>query len=699
MDQEKNTSNWVLGVDVGGTFTDLAVTTGEGKLISAKTPTTSDQSDGVINGIEKIAHLLDMSYESFLQQCPLIVHGTTVATNTLLEYNGAKVGLLTTEGFRDEIEFRRGYKESVFNVRLKAPYQIVPRRNRIGIPERLDKDGNIIRDLDEQSVRNAVQQFLQDGIEAIAVCFLFSFVNPAHENRVKEIIQEEAPNMFISLSNEVLPQIREFERVSTTIVNAYIGPRLKAYLNHLQSRLNNHGFTGELYVMQSNGGVQNIEQTGKLAAGSLLSGPAGGVSASSLMGERSGFENIITVDMGGTSYDVSVIENLQPSISTETWISRYRVAIPMLDIHTIGSGGGSIAWIDNGGALRVGPKSSGSNPGPACYGRGGTEPTVTDVNVFLGYINPNNFLGGEMQLQRELAEEAISKHIAEPLGISTIEAALAISQIVNSDMSNAVQYVSSQRGYDPRDFALMAVGGAGAIHAGKQAEALGVNTVIVPSLAPVFSALGDIAANLKVTELRTHFEEISQLNLDNFNKDFEEMEATARQKLGGQDIPIHFETKRFIDMRYQGEVHEVTVPVRSRTKRITALNLEATIKDFHEMHERLYAHKDPNQTIEILNLSLDLIGVRENLDLKGEAFGEEDPSDAKIEERTVYFEKSPVTIPVYDGSSLTAGNLIPGPAIIEQWGTTIVVYPSQEALIDADRNCVIEVQQTRGVFS
>jgi len=695
---ENNTSTWVLGVDVGGTFTDLVATTDSGKMVSTKTPSTPNQSDGVINGIQKVAKNLNVDFETFLNNCSLIVHGTTVATNTLLEYDGAKVGLLTTEGFRDEIEFRRAYKESVFNVRLKAPYQIVPRRNRIGIPERLDKDGNVLTELNEEAVRNAIRQFVKDGIEAIAVCFLFSFVNADHENRVKQIIDEEAPNMFVSLSNEVLPQIREFERVSTTIVNAYTGPRLKAYLNHLESKLNNHGFNGELFVMQSNGGVQNVEQTGKLAAGSLLSGPAGGVSAGAFIGERSGHENIITVDMGGTSYDVSVIENLQPTISTESWISRYRVALPMMDIHTIGSGGGSIAWIDNGGALRVGPQSAGSSPGPACYGRGGTEPTVTDINVLLGYINPDNFLGGEMKLDRKLAEEAVSKHIAEPLGVTPIEAALAVSQIVNNDMSNAVQYVSSQRGYDPRNFALMAVGGAGAIHAGRQAEDLGINTVIVPSLAPVFAALGDVAANLKVTELRTRFETISTLNLDDINTDFEEMEAIARQKLGAQDIPVHFETKRYVDMRYEGEVHEVSVPVRSRTKRITALNLEATVKDFHQMHERLYAHKDTEQKIEILNLRLDLIGVRKKLNLQEEAFGEEDPIEAKTGERTVYFETDPVTIPVFNGSLLTPGNLIAGPAIIEEWGTTIVVYPGQEALIDADRNCVIEVQETRGGF-
>lgn len=698
MNQVKQETNWVLGVDIGGTFTDLVATTPTGELVSTKTPSTPDQSEGVINGIQKIAELTNQSLEDFLSNCSLIVHGTTVATNTLLEYSGAKVGLLTTEGFRDEIEFRRAYKESVFSVRLPAPHQIVPRRYRIGIPERLDKAGNIITPLDEEAVRTSVRQLVKEDVEAIAVCFLFSFVNPTHEKRVKEIIEEEAPNVFISLSSEVLPQIREFERVSTTVVNAFTGPRLASYLNHLETKLNEQGFQGELFVMQSNGGVQNLEQTAKLAAGSLLSGPAGGVTAASFIGEKSGHKNLITVDMGGTSYDVSVIEELLPTITTENWISRYRVALPMMDIHTIGSGGGSIAWIDNGGALRVGPRSAGSYPGPACYGQGGTEPTVTDVNVVLGYINPENFLGGEITLDKKKAEVAIKTHIAEPLGLSVIEAALAISQIVNSDMSNAIQYVTSQRGYDPRNFALFAVGGAGAIHAGKQAENLGINTVIVPSLAPVFCALGDVVANLKVTELKTRFESISSVDLEGINQDFEEMELIAREKLGGQNIVDHIETRKYIDMRYEGEVHEVSVPVRSRTKRITALNLEATIKDFHELHERLFAHKDPSQDIEILNLRLDLIGVRNKVELKEEEFREENPLQAKAGERDIYFDEESRKTPIYNGSLLQPGNLVNGPAIIEQWGTTIVVYPGQEALIDTNRNCVIEVQQ-RGGFS
>lgn len=316
------------------------------------------------------------------------------------------------------------------------------------------------------------------------------------------------------------------------------------------------------------------------------------------------------------------------------------------------------------------------------------------MNVFLGYINPDNFLGGEMKLDRSLAEKAIRTRIAEPLGISTVEAALAISQIVNSDMSNAVQFVTTQRGHDPRSFALMAVGGAGAIHAGKQAEDLGINTVIVPSLAPVFCALGDVAANLKVTELRTRFESLDQVDLQAMNADFENMEQIAREKLGSQSVTNQFETRRFIDMRYAGEVHEVTVPVKSRTRRITELNLEATVAEFHELHERMFAHKDPGHDIEILNLRLDLAGVREPVKMKEEAFRQEDPSEALAGVREMHFDVEPTQTPIYDGALLQSGNLIVGPAIIEQWGTTIVVYPGHEALIDAYRNCVIEVKHS-----
>lgn len=688
-------TSWMLGIDVGGTFTDLVALDGKGGLHSTKTPSTPDPSIGVMNGIAKIAGMLGEETGHFLSRCSLIVHGTTVATNTLLEYSGAKVGLLTTEGFRDEIEFRRGYKESVFSPRLPAPYPIVPRRLRIGVPERLDAAGNVIRELDEDAVRKAVRFLADEGVEAIAVCFLFSFMNPAHELRVKEMIEQEAPALFVSISSEVLPQIREFERVSTTIVNAYTGPALQRYLENLERSLHEQGFAGELFVMQSNGGVQNIVQSGKLAAGCLLSGPAGGVTAAAFIGERIGHSDLITVDMGGTSYDVAVIEQLQPSLTTESWISRYRIALPMLDIHTVGAGGGSIAWVDSGGLLQVGPRSAGSCPGPACYGRGGTEPTVTDANLVLGYLNPDRFLGGEMKLDAAAAEEAIRRHVAEPLGLTVIEAALAISEVVNNNMSNAIRFVTTQRGYDPRRFALLAAGGAGAVHAGRQAEDLGIETVIVPRFAPVLCALGDVSANLKVTELRTRFERADKVDLDAINRLFDEMEQAAREKLGSGRTAIRFETRRYVDLRYEGEVHEVTVPIKTRTRRVTALNMEATIAQFHDIHERLFAHQNPHSPVEILNLRLDLLGVRDRIPLHEEPFGDEDPAPAMTGRRTVYFGAEPVEAAVYNGDLLRPGHMIVGPAVIEQWGTTIVVYPKHEALIDAFGNCMIEIRRER----
>ncbi|BCP51986.1 methylhydantoinase [Kaistia sp. 32K] len=688
-------SHWNVGIDVGGTFTDLVAIGPNGEFRATKTPSTPDQSDGVLNGLGRLATELGRSLADFLGELPLIVHGTTVATNSLLEYNGAKVGLITTKGFRDEIEFRRSYKESVFDPRLKPPHAIVPRRSRIGVAERVDHQGNVLTPLDEAEVRAACEEFRRQGVEAVAICYLFSFVNPAHERRTAEIVREELPDAFISLSCDVLPEIREFERVSTTTVNAFVGPRVNAYLTHLEERLRSQGFKGELFIIQSNGGVLSAGEAGRYAVNTLLSGPAGGVTAGSYLGEMAGYDNLITVDMGGTSYDIALIENLQPAVTTESWIGRYRIALPMLDIHTIGAGGGSIAWVDAGGALQVGPASAGSYPGPACYSRGGTRPTVTDANVVLGLLNPDFFLGGEMVLDREKAVDAVRREVAEPLGLSVIEAASAIIELVNSNMANATRLVTTKRGRDPQQFALVAAGGAGGIHAGKQAEELGIRTVIVPGLAPVFCALGDNVADLKISESRTHIGRVDELDFEALNTMFQEMEQRARGRLAGQAVAGNFETRRSLDMHYVGEVHEVTVPIRSRTRRITKLNLDATLGDFHELHERLFAHKDPSQPVEILTLRLDLIGVRERPRMIPQEFGDEDASGALKGERQVHFDVEPTTVPVYDGGLLKAGSFIPGPAIIEQWGTTIAVYPGHECLIDAYGNVIIEIGQAR----
>lgn len=687
-------SRWSLGIDVGGTFTDIVLTDRSGARHTTKTPTTPDQSDGVLNGIDKVAQSIGSSGDAVLAECGVIVHGTTVATNALLEYRGAKVGLLTTEGFRDELEFRRSYKESTFDPRLKAPHAICPRSMRLGIPERLSKTGEVLTPLDEAAVRDAVTFLRDDGVEAIAVCYLFSFVGPGHERRTAEIIREIAPELYVSLSCEVLPEVREYERVSTTVVNAYVGPLIERYVSHLEAKLRARGFSGELFIMQSNGGMMTAAETGRHAVGTLLSGPAGGVTAAGWLGELAGYKDLIIVDMGGTSYDISVIRDLTPETTTESWLARYRIALPMLDIHTVGAGGGSIAWIDDGGALRVGPESAGSNPGPACYGRGGTRPTTTDANLILGLLNSDFFLGGEMRLEVEAARRAVDEHIARPLGFTVDEAAQAISEIVNNNMANASHLVTTRRGLDPSDFALVAAGGAGALHAGRQAQLLGISTVIVPATAPVFCALGDTVAHLKVSDARTFLASMADLDLVELNARFEEMERLARARLSAQSVTRSYEIRRSLDLRYEGEVHEVTVPVRTRTRRVTALNLDATLRAFHDLHETLFAHKDPAHPVELLTVRIDLLGLRDPPRDRGEDFGEEDPASAVKARRPITFSDGTHETTIYAGDALRAGHFIQGPAAIESWGTTVLICPGQEALIDAYGNCIIESGQS-----
>ena len=683
-------TDWSLGIDVGGTFTDIVLTDSEGALYTTKTPSTKDQSDGVLNGIGKIAEQVGQTADSLLESCGIVVHGTTVATNALLEYRGAKVGLLTTEGFRDELEFRRSYKESTFDPRLKAPHAICPRRLRIGIPERVGKDADVLLPLDENAVRDAVAFLRDEGVQAIAVCYLFSFIAPDHERRTAEIIREMAPEIYVTLSCDVLPEIREYERVSTTVVNAYVGPLIQSYVSQLEEKLRAIGFGGELFIMQSNGGMLTAAETGKQAVGTLLSGPAGGVTAAGWVGAQAGYSDLMVVDMGGTSYDISVIQNLTPAMTTESWLARYRIALPMLDIHTVGAGGGSVAWIDDGGALRVGPESAGSIPGPACYGRGGTRPTTTDVNLILGLLNPDFFLGGEMKLDIAAAREAVQEHVAEPLGLSIEEAAQAISEIVNNNMANASHLVTTRRGLDPRDFALVAAGGAGALHAGRQAQLLGMSSVIVPGAAPVFCALGDTVAHLKVSDARTFFTPMAGLDLADLNARFDAMEQTARARLAAQNVTQNFELRRSLDLRYEGEVHEVTVPLKTRTRRVTALNVDATLRAFHDQHELLFAHKDVTHPVELLTIRVDVLGLRQPPRMTGAEFCDEDASSAIKATRPITFADGTEDTNVYDGAQLHAGHFLSGPAAIESWGTTIIICPGQEALIDAFGNCIIE---------
>lgn len=682
-----------IGIDVGGTFTDFVAAAGDGTIFAGKVPTTPrDESSGIMNAVAAIAADRGHTVRNVLADTDVIVLGTTVVTNTMLEYSGANTGMLTTKGFRDVIELRAGYKESHFDIKLPAPHPIVPRQKRLGVPERINYLGEVVIPLDEDAVRDAVRKLKELKVESIAVCLLFSFKNNVHERRIREIISEEYPEAIVSLSCEILPQVRELERFSTTMINAYVSPKVRGYLRTLEQRLCDGGFRGQLFIMLSNGGMMDVDFCSERGVELIQSGPSGGVVAAVHIGELSGYKNVIAVDMGGTSYDVCLIRQGRPEIGVDSWVSRYRVAIPMIDIHSIGAGGGSIAWIDEGGALRVGPRSAGANPGPACYGRGGLEPTVTDANLVLGFINPEFFVGGKMALDPAAARASIRTRLAEPLGMSVEDAALGIFRIVNSAMTNAIRYVSVARGRDPRDFALMSFGGAGPIHTGIQARELGIKTILVPKNAGVFCALGGLISNFRVSKVQSFISRSTELDMERLNELFASIERDTERLLGGRTHIAELVTQRAMDMRYVGQTHEVTVPIRSRTKRVTELNIATTIQDFHDLHEQLYSFKRPDQPVEILSLRSDLIGVRDSVKFRSHAFESEDPSAAFKEMRKVGFgEEGFIEAKVYDGARVRPGNLISGPAIIEEPATTIVIYPGQEAMLDHYQTYVIEV--------
>lgn len=684
--------SYTIAVDVGGTFTDVVATNGSAGVFAGKVSSRPhDEATAVLEAVGIVAEHYGTSSDKLLAQTRFFILGTTVVTNAMLEYRGTPTGLITTKGFRDVLELRRGYKESLVDLHLPAPHPIVRRRFIKGVSERIDDQGQVVVPLNEAEVRAAAKELRAAGIESIAVCFLFCFVNADHERRAAQIIREEHPDCFVTLSCDVLPQIREFERVSTTVVNAYTSPLLKNYLGRLDKGLRSTGFVGELVVVQSNGGVMDVGYSAEHGVDAVLSGPAGGVVAAVEIGGRSGYHNLITADMGGTSYDVCLIHQGKPEVGVDNWISRYRVAVPLVDIHTIGSGGGSIASVDSVGALRVGPESAGASPGPACYGRGGQLPTVTDANLLLGFMDPQRFMGGKMALDRAAAEAAFAEHVAKPLGLSVTEAAIGVFRIANSDLSNALRHVSVKRGRDPRNYALMAFGGAGAIHAGVQATDLGIKTVLVPRNASVLSAYGGLVADFKVSKVQSFVRSLEAVDPSELSELFLRVQQEAERMLPPAETT---RLERYLDMRYEGQVHEVIVPLQSRTQKISAVTLSRAVQDFHDLHEQLYAHKRPNEPVQVVSIRLELTGMRGMRGLATPSkFESGDAGHAKVGTRQAYFERLGgfVETQIYDGKLIKPGNVITGPAVIHEPGTTIVVGAGQEAMLDQYETYVIEV--------
>ncbi len=682
-----------IGIDVGGTFTDFVLLAPGGGLVLDKHPTTPrDQSEGVLGGIAQLAAREGLDAAALLAKTDLVVHGTTTADNTMIEMSGATTGLVTSDGHRDEIEIRRGFKESIWDPALPPPPPICPRRRRYGVPERLDFAGNVVVPLDEATIRRALRRMKLQSIDSLAVVFLFSFVDPTHERRVREIAAEELPGVMISLSHEVMPSAPEFERTSTTLVNAYVGPKIDRYLRRLDERLRAAGFGGELLIMQSNGGVMPGGYVAQKAVAVMGSGPAGGVNGATAVAAAAGIRDFLSVDMGGTSYDVCLVRGGTPDVKAGwNWHHRYLVGLPMVDVQSVGAGGGSIARVESG-ALRVGPQSAGAQPGPVCYGRGGVEPTVTDANLVLGYLDPTSFCGGTMRLDVEGAHAAIREKVAKPLGISVVAAAEGVFRLVNANMANAVRRISAGRGVDPRPLTLVVFGGNGPVHAGMQAAELGIRRIFVPKLAPAFSALGLLLTDHVVDEMRSYISPVGRVDAARVNALFTEMEAAARAAFssGGRNGRRRLRVERLAALCYPGQTFDMPVPLALRGGgAVTARVLAETVERFHRTHEELhtYACRDEEPILRGLRLKAMALEHKPELPRATRRTGGSPRRGA----RKAFFRGRFVGTPIYDGPRLSPGQAILGPAIVEEPFTTLVVYPGQRATVDAFGNYSIAV--------
>jgi N-methylhydantoinase A len=665
-----------IGIDVGGTFTDLVAVDDFGRATLAKVPSTpEDPSIGVLDGLRLLGDMLGFEIGVLLAETDRIVHGTTVATNALLEHKGARVGLLTTEGHRDVIEMREGLKDDRYNLRLPPPEQLVPRKLRLEVCERLRADGRIEVPLDRRSLERAIATLKREQVEAVAVCYLHAYRDPKHERASREAIENDLPAVYVSLSSEVLPQIKEYERVSTTVVNAYVGPALSRYLTRLERRLSETGYRGPTLIMQSHGGVAPIAEAGRLAAGAVLSGPAGGVAGSLYAGRLMREGNLIPYDMGGTSTDISLIVRGQPSLAPRRRVGRHTIALNSLDIASIGAGGGSIAWVDAGGILHVGPESAGAVPGPACYGAGGCAATVTDANLVLGYLDPASFLGGRRRLNRSAAEAAID-HVATALGIDQLAAARGIYRIVNTTMAEGVRLVSARRGVDPRHFALLAFGGASGLHATEIAQQLDLSRVIVPRVAAVLSAWGMLATDLRFEVARTHIGDTNALDGSALKRLFEEMEEEGLTRLRAS-FAGPAQTTRSVDMRYGEQVFEIPVPLEGVDWEGVD-PLPQIVDRFHRRHEELYTYSLPDQETVLVNARVAVAGILSALPQEPALPTTQSATPHSM--RRIYLDDW-VTIPIYDFDALAPAQTVTGPAIVESTMSTILLRPRDRATV------------------
>ena len=677
-----------IGIDVGGTFTDFVLTReGAQPAIFKTLSTPDDPSIAVVNGLADIAAGMNppLSLEAFASTIDTIVHGTTVTTNATLTGSGAKCGLLTTQGVRDALEMRRGIREEQYNNRYVNVKPLVPRYLRAGIEGRLDRNGKETTPLDLDQVKQALALFKQESVQAVSICFMNSFANPAHEQAAAELVRHEMPGAYLSVSTDVLPSIRFYERISTTALNSYVGPKLNHYLDHLVGRLKAVGFKGLLLIMQSNGGVISPKLAREKAALTLLSGPAGGPGAGLFYVRIHGQDKCITTDMGGTSFEASVAVGT-PMIKNDGEIARRKIALPMLDIHTIGAGGGSIGWLDEGGMLRMGPQSAGADPGPACYMKGGTLPATTDANVVLGYLDPGFFAGGRMKLDIGAARKAIEAHIARPMGLSVEQAAAGMYRVACNNMAQGVREVTIKRGFDPREFPFIPAGGAGPMHSCLICTELEIPLQIVPRESSVLCAFGMLMSELKHDFVRTFVARLGAIDWAKLARIIDDMAHDGTRQLAEERIAE--KNRRYeirFDCRYIKQYHEVSFLVPREL--IDRGDTTAIADAFHAEHNRLYGYslEQENTPVEIINVRVQAIGLTDKPFYQLETWAGADASAAAKGRRKVYIPETNgfKEVTVYDGHKLRFGNRIAGPAMIEQETTAIFVSASFDCVVDA----------------
>jgi N-methylhydantoinase A len=678
---------WRIGIDIGGTFTDVALVEEDtGRIAITKLPTTPhDFGQAVIEGIRQglDANRIDPADVSLLS------HATTVVTNALLEHKGARAGFIATRGFRDILELRRSSRADLYDLLQDAPAVLVPRRWRFEITERIDAQGEVVTPLAEDELPALIEAIRDAGLQTVAVSFLFSFLNDVHERRIGQALRAALPGVAVYLSSEVLPEIREFERASTTAVCAVVGPVLASYLDRLQSAASKLGLP-KLHVMGSSGGVFDIDEGLRMPAMAVESGPAAGVVAAALAGKQLGRPNLISFDMGGTTAKASVIANGEVAVTAEyevggaghanRWMhgTGHPIRVPVIDLAEVSAGGGSIAWVDPGGALKVGPHSAGADPGPAAYGGGGTSPTVTDADVVLGYLDRAALLGGDLLINLAAAERAIETAIARPLGLSVPEAAARIVEVVNSNMAQALRIVSIERGHDPQEFSLIAFGGAGPVHAVSLATELQIPEVIVPPAPGAFSALGLVASDLKRDYSRTLYADLASIDPARVAEVIAGMEQVGREMLHAASVPRERQALlRQADARYRRQAYELTVPIPDGE--ITRATLDDLAAAFHAKHKQTYGHANRVERVQLVNLRLTALGRQPGLALAQHA----DPASARHRERDVWFAEIGFTrTPVHWRDGIVSGTSINGPAIIEAMDSTIVVPPGWQARID-----------------